>query len=319
MGFPDSSVHNELAVAASTAARFGARHSALAVTAEEMLERLPHCVWAADGLMGDYANLPVSLLAERAGNELKVVFSGEGGDEVFAGYGRYRVPRLKRLWNRLRNPGSGGFRTSGMFSGMASDLFVPELANALANWREPVIEAWQELPAGMSDLAHMQAVDMAHWLPDDLLAKADRMLMAWGVEGRVPWLDHRIVEFGLSLPDDLKLQGRSGKWFLKRWGERHLPADFLMARKKGFTVPVRDWLRGERLDLLAKTLPEQLGIRLWFHRGVIAKLLRQQQSTGRFSQQVWVLLNFALWHRIFVEGDGSPPPPKQDPIAWLAQ
>lgn len=319
VGFPDSSVHNELALAASTAARFGAKHTALAVTAEDMLERLPHSVWAADSLMGDYANLPVSLLAERASGKLKVVFSGEGGDEAFAGYGRYRVLRLKRLWRRLRDPGSGGFRTHGMFSGIAAGLFAPELANALPHWRDPVIEAWRELPANMSDLAHMQAVDMAHWLPDDLLAKADRMLMAWGVEGRVPWLDHRVVEFGLSLPDGLKVDGRTGKLFLKRWGERHLPREFLMARKKGFTVPVRDWLRGERLDRLAKILPDQPGLRAWFVRDGITRLLRQQQSTGRYSQQVWAMLNFAIWHRIFVEGDGSPPPARQDPITWLAR
>ncbi len=319
VGFPDSSVHNELALAESTASRFQARHTALAVNADDMLARLPLSVWAADGLMADYANLPVSLLAERAGHELKVVFSGEGGDEVFAGYGRYRVPRLKRLWQRLRAPGSGGFRTRGMFSGLDAALFAPPLAQAMNHWRDPVIEAWQGLPADWSDLARMQAVDMAHWLPDDLLAKADRMLMAWGVEGRVPWLDHRIVEFGLSLPDELKLDGRTGKLFLKRWGERHLPGDFLMARKKGFTVPVRDWLRGERLDRLAEVLPGQPGIRAWFSEAGITNLLRRQRSTGHFSQALWALLNFALWHRIFIAGDGAPPPARLDPIAWLAE
>lgn len=92
-----------------------------------------------------------------------------------------------------------------------------------------------------------------------------------------------------------------------------------MARKKGFTVPVRDWLRGERLDRLAKILPDQPGLRAWFVRDGITRLLRQQQSTGRYSQQVWAMLNFAIWHRIFVEGDGSPPPARQDPITWLAR
>ena len=87
------------------------------------MERLPHVVWAADDLTADYANLPVSLLAERAGAEIKVVFSGEGGDEVFAGYGRYRANFLKRLLGQLRYPGSGGFRTGGMFSNEAITLF----------------------------------------------------------------------------------------------------------------------------------------------------------------------------------------------------
>jgi len=319
VGFPGSSVHNELSVAAATAARFGARHTALEVTADAMLERLPHTVWAADSLMADYANLPVALLAERAGQELKVVFSGEGGDEVFAGYGRYRVPRIKRWWQGMRAPGSGGFRTQGMFSGVPAAVFGAELRQAMTHWREPTIAAWRELPPSMSDLARMQAVDMAGWLPDDLLTKADRMLMAWGVEGRVPWLDHRIVEFGLALPDELKLDGRTGKLFLKRWGEQYLPREFLMARKKGFTVPVRDWLRGERLERLAAVLPQQAGIRRWFDAAGIAALLQRQHTHGRDSQALWALLNFALWHRLFIEGDGSAPPLRQDPIAWLAQ
>ncbi|MBK8537883.1 MAG: asparagine synthase [Candidatus Competibacteraceae bacterium] len=212
------------------AAQFGTRHTAIEARADELLERLPHAVWAADDLTADYANLPVSLLAERAGAELKVVFSGEGGDAVFAGYGRYRVPLLKRLLARLRHPGGGDFRGRGLFSAEAARLFRPELAEAMRHWRAPFAQAWNETPATWTRLMRMQYVDLETWLPDDLLIKADRMLMAWGVEGRVPFLGHRLVEFGL--PDALKVEGRNGKRFLKLWGERFFPKTHLWGRKK---------------------------------------------------------------------------------------
>lgn len=318
VGFPGSSVHNELNAAAAVAERLGTRHTALEVGADEMLNRLPHAVWAADDLTADYANLPVSLLAERAGAELKVVFSGEGGDEVFAGYGRYRMPLIKRLLGQLRNPGTGGFRTKGVFSRAGRSLLRPELHDAMSDWRRPFIDAWGETPDNWSRLMRMQHVDLQTWLPDDLLVKADRMLMAWGVEGRVPFLDHRVVEFGLALPDRLKIDGRSGKRFLKQWGERFLPREQLWSRKKGFTVPVRDWLQGERLEKLAQALPESAGIREWFDLHEVERLIKQQQATGKLSAPLWSLLCFALWHRFFIEGDGERPAATQDPIGLLA-
>lgn len=317
VGFPDSSVHNELHAAAWVAQRLATRHTALEVSADEMLRRLPHAVWAADDLTADYANLPVSLLAERAGAELKVVFSGEGGDEVFAGYGRYRMPALKRWLAALRRPGTGGFRTRGMFDRAGPGLFSPELAAVWRQWRAPITSAWADTPGTWSRLQRMQYVDLETWLPDDLLVKADRMLMAWGVEGRVPFLDHRVVEFGLALPDAMKRDARTGKRFLKTWGERLLPAEHLWTRKKGFTVPVRDWLRGERMERLSGALRASPGIRAWLDPRGVEGLCRRQQATGRFSAPVWALLHFALWHRFFVEGDGAAPGRSADPLDLL--
>lgn len=317
VGFPASGVHNELAAAAEVAERFHTRHTALEVSAAEMLCRLPHAVWAADDLTGDYANLPVSLLAEVAGAEVKVVFSGEGGDEVFAGYGRYRMPWLRRVLAELRHPGSGGFRTRGVFSRAGRGLFHPELERAMRHWRDPFVQAWGETPAAWSDLRRRQYVDLATWLPDDLLVKADRMLMAWGVEGRVPFLDHRVVEFGLALPDGLKTDARSGKRFLRIWGERFLPKGSLWARKKGFTVPVDEWLQGEWLERYAKVVPQTAAVRAWFRAKAVQRLIEAQRRAGGKAGPLWALLNFALWHRIFIEGDGEMPPRREDPLDYL--
>ncbi|MDA8127754.1 MAG: asparagine synthase (glutamine-hydrolyzing) [Betaproteobacteria bacterium] len=318
VGFPGTSVHNELDAARRVADQFHTRHNVFEVSADDMLNCLPRSVWAADDLTADYANLPVSMLAEHAAAELKVVFSGEGGDEVFAGYGRYRAPWIRHVMAALRAPGSGGFRTKGIFDGARPRLFGPQLAAAMNAWRQPFRQAWQRTPHNWTRLQRMQYVDIETWLPDDLLVKADRMLMAWGIEGRVPFLDHRVVEFGLALPDACKIEGRTGKRFLRLWGERHLPRDHLWARKKGFTVPVDDWLRGERLQTLIKVLPEAAGIRAWCDPGAVRALLLEQQRGAKHSTALWALLNFAVWHRIFVEGGGSKPADRADPLAFIA-
>lgn len=307
VGFPDSGVRNELAVAAATVARFSANHSALELDKNSLLPRLPHCIWAADELMADYASLPLSALAERAGDELKVVFSGEGGDEVFAGYGRYRPHPLKALLGWLRAPDTGGYRSKGQFSGQPPALFSPELHAALQHWHEPFSDAWRAAPRSWSRLQRMQATDMETWLPDDLLVKADRILMAWGVEGRVPFLDHRVVEFGLALPDALKIDRHNGKRFLKRWAEQFLPREHLWGKKSGFTVPVREWLSGSLLDQLETRLPENTGVRRWFNPAAVRTLIQQQRSTGHHAPALWALLQFAIWHTLFIEGDGSRP------------
>jgi asparagine synthase (glutamine-hydrolysing) len=313
VGFPGSSVHDELAAADAIARRFDARHTALRLTESDLLRRLPLSVWAADELMGDYANLPVLALAELAGRQLKVVFSGEGGDEVFAGYGRYRNPAALRWLRSLTAPGSGGFRTRGMLAGLPK-LCGPELKQALSAWRQPFVDAWAHAPRKDQALARMQWVDMATWLPDDLLVKADRMLMAWALEGRVPFLDHRVIEFGLALPDSWKIHRRTGKVFLRRWAERHLPAEHLWSRKKGFTVPVRDWMRGPLLDVLEQRLPANPAIRAWFSAPGLKALFERQRKTGAHAGVLWSLFQLALWHRLFVEGDGQRPGAQLDPL-----
>jgi asparagine synthase (glutamine-hydrolysing) len=316
VGFPDSSVHDELDAAASIARQFDARHTALRLSENDLLRQLPLSIWAADELMGDYANLPVLALAELAGKQLKVVFSGEGGDEVFAGYGRYRTPAALRWLRSLAAPGSGGFRTRGILAGLPQ-LCGPELKQALSAWRRPLVDAWAHAPRKDQALARMQWVDMATWLPDDLLVKADRMLMAWALEGRVPFLDHRVIEFGLALPADWKIRQRTGKVFLRRWAERRLPKEHLWSRKKGFTVPVRDWMRGPLLDALEQRLPANPAVRTWFSATGLKALFERQRKTGAHADALWMLFQLALWHRLFIEGDGRRPSPRLDPLEIL--
>jgi asparagine synthase (glutamine-hydrolysing) len=318
IGWRDAKEGDEVEAATRIARELGAEHHVIRLNQRAVFHRLPRMVWAADDLMRDYACLPTLALAEAAGRELKVVFSGEGGDEAFAGYGRYRPDFFERTFKALRYPGSGGFRVRGELDPRwVRRLFKPALQSALARYREPVVAAWQETPRRWTDLQRRQYVDLQTNLPDDLLVKADRMLMAYSVEGRVPFLDHRVVEFGLGLPDELKVSGKAGKIFVKRWAESFVPRDHLWQHKRGFHVPVGEWLRGPFLDALAQKLPRNEAIDTWCEPDAVHALLARQQTHHDVTREVWSLLQFAIWHRLFISVDGGVPGSEEDPLAWL--
>ena len=318
IGWSDAQQADELVGAARIARLMHAEHSEIRLSSQQVFRRLPRSVWAADELMRDYAQLPTLALAQSAALELKIVFSGEGGDEAFAGYGRYRPSMFERQFKLLRFPGSGGFRARGeLQAGWVERLFRPEFRAALAQHREPYVAAWAETPPGWTDLQRRQYVDLSTNLPDDLLVKADRMLMAYSLEGRVPFVDHRVIEFGLSLPDGLKQRASAGKLFLRRWAESFLPADHLWQHKSGFHVPVGEWLRGDFLTGLAVALPRSEAIRQWCEPGAVTALLARQVQKQDVTRELWSLLQFAIWHRLFVQGGAGTPAGEEDPLAWL--
>ena len=187
----------------------------------------------------DYAILPTYKLAAAAREAgLKVILSGEGGDELFAGYGRYRSV-MRPWWAGGREPrGRGNLDKLGVLRG------------DLAGWRDGIAAAeLQAARPGRTRLQVAQATDCADWLPNDLLTKLDRCLMAHGVEGRTPFLDPVVADFAFRLPDELKVRKGIGKWLLRRWVARACAAAEPFARKRGFTVPVGEWIarRGAQL------------------------------------------------------------------------
>lgn len=318
VGFTDESVHSESADAAATAQHFGVEHTTLLLDPVALAGRIPHMVWAADDWVLDFAMLPVSLLAERVSRELRVVITGEGGDEVFAGYGRYRHPAALRWLRSGLAPGTGGFRIHGNWTAHhARRVQAQVLQQVRRAERRPLIAAWQESPASWSDLMCCQHVDIRTELADALLPKVDRMLMAFGLEGRVPLLDHRVVEFGLALPDDLKIAPHRGKVFLRRWARQFLPAEILERPKRGFSVPMSRLLEKRTLDELALRLPRNPVLGEYFRPAGIEWLIRSQAKEGKLATPLWGLILIALWHRIFIEGDGSAPPLQSDLLDWL--
>jgi asparagine synthase (glutamine-hydrolysing) len=271
--------------------------------------------------MRDYASLPTAILAETASQDLKVVFSGEGGDEGFGGYGRYHSTPSERWIKDLLSPGSGGFRTRGQWSRRwFGRLAGPALRDARDAFRTPIIQAYRDAPADWSALQRFQFIDLTTALPDNLLVKADRMLMASGLEGRVPFVDHRIVEFGLSLPDGLKYRAHHGKALLKRWAERFLPKDHLYRKKRGFHVPVREWLAGPFLDRLEGRLLEHRAVKEWFQVDALRQAFAAQRQGGArvdLSREIFSIMQFAIWYGLFVEPSGRVPGRREDPLDWL--
>src|SRR5262245_10630227 len=157
IGYSDGETDNELPEAAAIARRFGAEHTEIVLDRDTVFRRLPHTIWATDDLLHDYACLPTSFLAERAARGLKVILTGEGGDEAFAGYGRYRRTRLQRWLKNLVAPGSGGFRTRPQWNrSWMQRAFGAELKAAAAAQREPFITAWRATPGVWSDVTRCQ-------------------------------------------------------------------------------------------------------------------------------------------------------------------
>ncbi len=319
VGWADAQMKDEIDDAQRVADRFGSEHTTLRLKRDEVFARAVRSVWAADELMRDYASLPTLMLSEAAGAELKVVFSGEGGDEVFGGYRRYFKHPIERALRSLVAPGTGGFRVHGQLDERwLRRASAPALRAVLNAGRAAFVERWQASPSDWTATQRSQFADLTSALPDNLLVKADRMMMSCGLEGRVPFLDHRVVEFGLRLPDDWKLHAGQGKAFLKRWAERYLPPEHLWQKKRGFYVPVDEWLSADFVRRLRAPLLASPAICEWFVPAQVANLLDAQIATGRHSRECWSLMQFAIWHRLFAEGRSDTPSLQEDPVAWVA-
>lgn len=289
-GFDVAEAADERARARAVARALGAEHVEVAVGEADFWSLLPEIAAAMDDPAADYAVLPSYKLAREAARSLKVVLTGEGGDELFAGYGRYRRA-LRPRWLKPKP-----LRARGFLEGLGV------LREEKPGWREGIAAAEAaEATGGRTALQMLQAVDCADWLPHDLLAKLDRCLMAHGLEGRVPLLDPVVARFAYHLPDRLKVRRGRGKWLLRRWLEDNLGEARAFRRKQGFTVPVGRWIAGrgrEVGELVAR-------------RPCIEELCRPEAVRALFADPetraglpAWTLLFYALWHRRHIEGRG---------------
>jgi asparagine synthase (glutamine-hydrolysing) len=293
-GFPESGAMDEREQARKVAHALGARHIEVEFTEADFWSLLPEIAAVMDDPAADYAVLPTYKLAREAKKDVKVILCGEGGDEMFGGYGRYRSV-MRPWWLGGKLP-----RGRGNFDGLGI------LRQEPAGWRDGIAAAEiREATDGRSRLQAAQAVDCADWLPNDLLAKLDRCLMAHGVEGRVPFLDVKLAATAFRLSDDLKVKNGLGKWILRRWLAQRLPDAGAMERKKGFTVPVAEWIR-RRGETLGPLVAAQPGIEEICAPRAVEKLFAAPQGK-RAGFAVWALLFYALWHRRHVLGAPSGP------------
>jgi asparagine synthase (glutamine-hydrolysing) len=243
--------------------------------------RIAACI---DDPTADAAVLPSWMLGQAArAAGLKVTLCGEGGDELFGGYARYRKQRAPWRWV-TRRPRSGGV------FGQA----IP----GLTGWRDGIARAEAAVEGDRSPVQAAQLVDCAEWLPNDLLIKLDRTLMAHGVEGRTPFLDPVVAKLAFNLPDAQKAGIRFGKLKLREWLAGAFPEAGAWARKKGFKPPVGGWIaaRGERL---ARLIAAQPGVAAVVPEAVV---LSAVAHAAKESQPAWSLLYYALWHSHHVMG-----------------
>lgn len=307
---------DEAEAAGSIAGVFDTEHETLRVSLDDLRGRIVQSTWVCDDLMRDYAVLPTLALSEVAARDLKVVFTGEGGDEVFAGYDRYRKSAAARLIAGILRPGSGGFRTRSQIGRRWASLAGPHLTQNPTDFRRPFIDAWRAAPRQWSSVRKSQYTDMRTALVDNLLVKVDRSTMAFGLEARVPFLDHRVVEFGLSLPDDFKIRGTTGKLLLRQWSEKYLPSAHLRRKKRGFHVPIGDLLNEDFVTRLGQKLRAHPAVRDWFLPDGVTALAAAPPSSTR-NRALWSLMQFAIWHRLFIDRPGQVPAAGEDPLAWL--
>jgi asparagine synthase (glutamine-hydrolysing) len=292
------------------------------------LPTLDEIVELLDEPFGDASAIPTYAVSRLAGSQLKVVLSGDGGDELFAGYDRYLVEARER---RVRLPGparrvlalAGRMLPDGMrgrnitrhfaLSGLeryldaagyfrADDrqrLFRPEVRGKLAGYDPWDDERRYLARAQGSDwLSALQYLDLKSYLPLDILTKVDRMSMAASLEARVPLLDHKLVEFAATIPPELKLKDGTTKYVFKKAMEGILPPDIIHRPKHGFEVPLERWFRGDLSRTLADVLlADRTRARGIFDVDYVRTLIERQQHGRPLYLQLWTLLTFELWCR----------------------
>ncbi len=274
--------------AVEAAGALGADCTRVEMGAEDFWRLAPRVAAAVDDPTADPAVLPTYVLgraARQAG--LKVVLSGEGADELFGGYARYRRATLPFIGGR-----DGG--KSGVFDG------VPALARAFAGWSAP-FDAIAKAAPGASRLDRLQALDCEERLPNSLLQKLDRCLMANSVEGRTPFLDREVADFAATLPQRLRANPRHGKVLLRHWLAAHAPETRPFARKRGFNPPVGRWMH-DRREALTPLVAGEPGVAAFIDPTTTAQVFNAAREAP---QPAWSLLYYALWHATRVVGRPS--------------
>ena len=331
IGFSEQS-YDEATDARSFATGLGANHFEQTVESHA-IGLLPKLAWHYDEPFADSSAIPTYFVSKIARQHVTVALSGDGGDENFAGYGRYqhemgdnrlrslmplsvrrsifgplgkcypklrwapRVFRAKSTFETLaRDPLEGYFHQVTLCSSdMKSQLLGPEVRKALADYDSADVLRYHYDRANTDDLlSRLQYVDMKTYLSDDILVKVDRASMANSLEVRCPLLDHKLMELVAQMPSNLKLRNGQGKYIFKKSLEKVLPANILNRRKQGFAVPVAEWFRGELKEYGHNALFRRDDELL--NERFLANCWNQHQSGYRdWSPLLWGVLMFRTW------------------------
>jgi asparagine synthase (glutamine-hydrolysing) len=333
IGFEDQRF-NEAPFARNVAKHLGSDHHELTVSPGDALALIPSLPTIYDEPFADSSQVPTFLISKLARTRVTVALSGDGGDELFAGYDKHGL--ADRIWRRIR----GVPRPLRVATGAVLQSVPPELWNSvgkLAKSRrrfstlsDQVAKGARTLAArspvdigrtitrrwngeavvigatghsvsgrdpGLDSVEALMADDLQHYLPDDILVKVDRAAMAVSLETRAPYLDHRVVEFAWRLPLEMKLRGRTSKWIMRQLLARYVPTELFDRPKRGFSIPVDEWLRGPLKDWAEELLePSRLAGQGYFEPGPI-RAAWDAHLSGRSNRQaqLWTVLMFQAW------------------------
>ncbi len=336
VGFGGEGIQDELPYAQQVADKFCCEHHTLKITSDDFLRYAEQVLWHLDQPIADQATVATHMVAKLAREHVKMVLTGEGGDELFAGYARYSGERYSKWFSRLpasvakllRNASSTlpGLRRSKIAMGA---LTIRDEATRFANWfpmfgddakRQLLDGQAESIQTGAasvfsdhlancdarSPLDRMLYTDSKLWLPDYLLLRGDKLTMANSLEARVPLLDHKLVEFAAQLPASMKLRGSQRKYLLKQVARRLLPAEIIDRKKQGFPIPIERWLRKEARPMMQDLLStETLKRRGLFNVSFVEKMVREHVSGyADHSTKLWGLMSVEMWTRKFIEREG---------------
>ncbi|HWB98394.1 MAG TPA: asparagine synthase (glutamine-hydrolyzing), partial [Bryobacteraceae bacterium] len=333
---------SELSYAREVAQAIGTDHHEVVVGMEDFFQALPQLIWHEDEPITWPSSVSLYFVSRLASQSVKVVLTGEGSDELFAGYSRYRFYMANRQWSRYYRLFPGAFRQwvsrsladtpllsatvrrklQHTFLGRGDTPEALYLDNFLCAFSAADLERWLAGPSPASPygnfLRYWERDSVAALLPRmlyadqktylvELLMKQDQMSMAASIESRVPLLDHTFVEFAATIPQSLKIRGGAGKYILKKAVEDLLPRNIIYRKKMGFPTPLRRWLLDPAADRLMSVLQDPDGLLASLvHRGELETLLNRHRSGSiDATDRIWRLLNFQLWGDLFLTGRRS--------------
>ena len=334
VGF-DHPEYSELPYAKLVATHFGTDHYELVVNSSDLTKYWPLLTWHRDEPVSEPSDLGVYLVSKLARQHVKVVLSGEGGDELFAGYPKYVVDWLASYYhllpaairNQVISPaldclpyGMRKLKTAARnLSQPAPDRWMdwfgvfngPMIENLLSTSTKARIDrdasrAFRRLLARnpqRDNLSSMLYLDTKIWLPDNLLMKGDKMTMAASLEARIPLLDYKLIEYAASIPSNIKIKSLKAKYLLKRAFADFLPEPILTRKKMGFNVPIGIWFREGQRDVISRLLlSERARSRDFLNNAFVAKLINDHLA-GRtnYEKQLFILASLELWFRIFID------------------
>ncbi len=319
---------DELPFARRVSALLGTNHHEVVVRPEDFESAWSDLTWFRDAPVSQPADVAVARLAALARQHVKVVLSGEGSDELFAGYPKYGAARIARLADavpaglRGRVAAAVEARLPGRIpAGQRERLGIALRALGAADrgerhrqWFAPFTaaerrallggspgRAWQREAIESADgdeIRRMLLLDSQGWLADNLLERGDRMSMSASLELRPPFLDADLVDYAFRLPSSLKVRNGTRKWIVKEVARRHLPADIVDRRKVGFAVPLEDWFRGPLRELARDRLAsaDSFACQVFDRGEVVALLDRHERGVRDEKSRIWTLLSLEVWH-----------------------